>query len=117
MWKWEPLSWVTGSGPHASGAGNAWAPLAADAEHDLVFVPTGSASVDYFGESRIGDNHDADSIVALRASTGEKVWAFQLVHHNLWDYDTASQPLLFTWRGDVPALAVMNKTGMIYVLA
>ncbi len=115
LWKWEPLSWVTGPGPHASGAGNAWAPLAADAEHDLVFVPTGSASVDYFGESRIGDNHDADSIVALRASTGEKAWAFQLVHHNLWDYDTASQPLLFTWRGNVPALAVMNKTGMIYV--
>ena len=115
LWKWEPLSWVSGPGPHASGAGNAWAPLAADAEHDLVFVPTGSASVDYYGGSRVGDNHDADSIVALRASTGEKVWAFQLVHHNLWDYDTASQPLLFTWRGDVPAVAVMNKTGMIYV--
>jgi len=53
--------------------------------------------------------------VALRASTGEKVWAFQLVHHNLWDYDTASQPLLFTWHGNVPAVAVMNKTGMIYI--
>ena len=115
LWKWEPLPWVTGPGPHTSGAGNAWAPLAADAEHDLVFVPTGSASVDYYGGTRVGDNHDADSIVALRASTGEKVWAFQLVHHNLWDYDTASQPLLFTWRGDVPAVAVMNKTGMIYV--
>ncbi len=115
LWKWEPLSWVTGPGPHTSGAGNAWAPLAADAEHDLVFVPTGSPSVDYYGGTRVGDNHDADSIVALRASTGEKVWAFQLVHHNLWDYDTASQPLLFTWRGSVPAVAVMNKTGMIYV--
>ena len=115
LWKWEPLEWVSGPGPHASGAGNAWAPLAADAEHDLVFVPTGSASVDYYGGTRVGDNHDADSIVALRASTGEKVWAFQLVHHNLWDYDTASQPLLFTWHGNVPAVAVMNKTGMIYV--
>ena len=115
LWSWEPLPWVTGPGPHTSGAGNAWAPLAADAEHDLVFVPTGSAAVDYYGGTRVGDNHDADSIVALRASTGEKVWAFQLVHHNLWDYDTASQPLLFTWRGNVPAVAVMNKTGMIYV--
>ena len=108
LWKWEPLS-------HAGGAGNAWSPLAADAEHDMVFVPTGSASVDYYGGTRVGDNRDADSIVALRASTGEKVWAFQLVHHDLWDYDTASQPLLFMWHGDIPAVAAMNKTGMIYV--
>ena len=115
LWKWEPLGWVAGDGPHTSGAGNAWAPLAADVEHDLVFVPTGSASADYYGGTRVGDNHDADSIVALRASTGEKVWAFQLVHHDLWDYDTASQPLLFMWQGKVPAVAVMNKTGMIYV--
>ncbi|HEX5284164.1 MAG TPA: pyrroloquinoline quinone-dependent dehydrogenase [Bryocella sp.] len=115
MWKWEPLAGLAGPGPHNSGGGNAWAPLAADAEHDLVFVPTSSPSVDYFGGMRIGDGHDADSIVALRASTGEKVWGFQLVHHDLWDYDTASQPLLFMWRGRVPAVAVMNKTGMIYV--
>lgn len=114
LWKWEPLPWIT-SGPHSSGAANAWAPLAADAANDLVFVPTGSPSVDYYGATRPGDNRDADSIVALRASTGEKVWAFQLVHHDLWDYDTASQPLLFLWRGVVPAVAVMNKTGMIYV--
>jgi quinoprotein glucose dehydrogenase len=114
LWKWEPLEWIT-SGPHSSGAANAWAPLAADVENDLVFVPTSSPSVDYYGGTRPGDNRDADSIVALRASTGEKVWSFQLVHHNLWDYDTASQPLLFTWHGLVPAVAVMNKTGMIYV--
>ncbi len=114
-WKWEPLAGLTGPAPHGTGAGNAWAPLAADAEHDLVFVPTSSPSVDYFGGMRIGDNRDADSIVALRASTGEKVWGFQLVHHDLWDYDTASQPLLFTWHGTIRAVAVMNKTGMIYV--
>jgi quinoprotein glucose dehydrogenase len=116
VWAWEPVRWVVGqSVPHTSGAGNAWAPLAADPDRDLIFVPTGSASVDYYGGTRPGDNRDADSIVALRASTGEKVWGFQLVHHNLWDYDTASQPLLFTWLGTVPAVAVMNKTGMIYV--
>lgn len=108
LWKWEPL-------PREGGAGNAWAPLAADAANDLVFVPTSSPSVDYYGGTRAGNNRDADSIVALRGSTGEKVWAFQLVHHNLWDYDTASQPLLFSWRGNVPAIAVLNKTGMIYV--
>ena len=72
LWKWEPLPWVTGSGPHTSGAGNAWAPLAADAEHDLVFVPTGSASVDYYGGTRAGDNHDADSIVALQSVDGRE---------------------------------------------
>ena len=115
LWKWEPVRWAEGQHPHRSGAGNAWAPLAADAENDLVFVPTGSASVDYYGGTRVGDNRDSDSIVALRVSTGERVWAFQLVHHDLWDYDTASQPLLFMWRGKVPSVAVMNKTGMIYV--
>jgi quinoprotein glucose dehydrogenase len=115
LWAWEPLRWTVGTGGQKSGSGNAWAPLAADSDHDLVFVPTGSASLDYFGGTRPGDNRDADSIVALRASTGEKVWAFQLVHHNLWDYDTASQPLLFEFQNKIPAIAVTNKTGMIYV--
>ncbi len=115
LWSWEPLRWMSGSDTPKSGSGNAWAPLAADPDHDLVFVPTGSASLDYFGGTRPGDNKDADSIVALRASTGVKVWAFQLVHHNLWDYDTASQPLLFEFQNKVPAIAVTNKTGMIYV--
>jgi quinoprotein glucose dehydrogenase len=115
LWSWEPVSWTAGHDPPQSGSGNAWAPLAADAKHDLVFVPTGSASLDYFGGTRIGDNRDADSIVALRASTGKKVWAFQLVHHDIWDYDTASQPLLFEFRNSVPAIAVTNKTGMIYL--
>jgi quinoprotein glucose dehydrogenase len=115
IWSWEPLRWTSTNETPKSGSGNAWAPLAADPDHDLVFVPTGSASLDYFGGTRPGDNRDADSIVALRASTGEKVWAFQLVHHNLWDYDTASQPLLFDFQNKVPAVAVTNKTGMIYV--
>jgi quinoprotein glucose dehydrogenase len=115
LWSWDPVRWTAGHEPPQSGSGNAWAPLSADARNDLVFVPTGSASPDYFGGARIGDNRDADSIVALQGSTGKKVWAFQLVHHNLWDYDTASQPLLFELRNKVPAVAVTNKTGMIYV--
>ena len=115
IWSWEPVRWTANQHPRLSGSGNAWAPLAADIEHDLVFVPTGSPSVDLYGGLRVGDNRDADSIVALRASTGQRVWAFQLVHHDLWDYDTASQPLLFTFRGHIPAVAVTNKTGMIYV--
>ncbi|WP_220464902.1 pyrroloquinoline quinone-dependent dehydrogenase [Granulicella sp. 5B5] len=114
-WSWEPVRWTANQHPKQSGSGNVWTLMAADAEHDLVFVPTSSPSLDYYGGTRIGDNRDVDSIVALRASTGERVWAFQLVHHDLWDYDVASQPLLFNFRGTVPAVAVTNKTGMIYV--
>jgi quinoprotein glucose dehydrogenase len=114
-WSWEPVRWTAGQAKRLSGSGNAWAPLSADVEHDLVFVPTGSASVDFYGGERLGDNRDADSIVALRASTGEKAWSFQLVHHDIWDYDTPSQPVLFTFRGKIPAVAVVTKTDMVFV--
>ncbi len=113
-WSWEPLPWATRSSKRISGSGNAWSVISADPRNDLVFVPTGSASVDYYGGSRLGDNRDANSIVALRASTGVKVWAFQLVHHDIWDYDTASQPVLFTFRKGIPAVAVTTKTSMVY---
>ena len=72
--------------------------MAVDPERHLVFVPTGSASPDYYGGLRPGDNKWANSIVALRSQTGEFVWGFQLVHHDLWDYDSASPPLLATIR-------------------
>jgi quinoprotein glucose dehydrogenase len=114
-WSWDAVRWTQGQYPKQSGSGNVWTTMAADAEHDMVFLPTGSPSLDYFGGTRKGDNRDADSIVAVRASTGERVWGFQLVHHDLWDYDVASQPLLFNFRGSIPAVAVTNKTGMIYV--
>jgi quinoprotein glucose dehydrogenase len=115
VWSWEPLQWTLGQNPRTSGSGNAWSVISADPEHDLVFVPTGSPSVDFYGGTRVGDNRDADSIVALRASTGKRVWAFQLVHHDLWDYDTPSEPLLFTFRGSIPAVALTTKTNMVYV--
>ena len=114
-WMWEPLPWAAAQHPRNVGSGNAWAPMAADPEHDLVFVPTGSPSVDFYGGTRPGDNRDADSLVALQASTGRRVWAFQLVHHDIWDYDTPSQPVLFTFRGSTPAVAITTKTGMVYV--
>ena len=115
VWSWEPLRGMEGRQERPYGSGNAWAPISADAEHDLVFVPTGSASVDFYGGRRPGQNRDANSIVALRASTGQKVWSFQLVHHDLWDYDTPSEPVLFTFRGTTPAVAVVTKTNMVYV--
>ena len=82
-------------------------------------MPTSSPSHDYFGGERLGDNLFADSIVALRADTGARVWHFQTVHHDLWDYDVASPPILFDWRKDgrtVAAVAVASKTGHLFIL-
>ena len=125
-WKWEPLPPNdSASTPQAAGktwrtgAGNAWSVMAVDSERDLVFVPTGSASPDYYGGLRPGDDTWADSIVALRGKTGELVWGFQLVHHDLWDYDSASPPLLATLQHDgktVPVVIQGNKTGFLFVL-
>jgi quinoprotein glucose dehydrogenase len=93
--------------------------MSADPKRHLIFVPTGSASPDYYGGLRSGDNRWANSVVALDVRAGKFVWGFQLVHHDLWDYDTAAAPL----RADIvlngqqkEAVIVGNKTGMIYVL-
>lgn len=115
IWTWDPIPWAGRQNPR-TGAANAWSILAADAAHDLVFVPTGSASPDYYGGERPGNDADANSVVALRASTGREVWAFQLTHHDLWDYDVAAEPLLFTWKDGTPAIAVTNKSGNVFVL-
>jgi quinoprotein glucose dehydrogenase len=114
-WNWDPIPWASGTNPR-TGAGNAWSALSVDAERDLVFVPTGSASPDYYGGIRKGDNKWANSVVALRASTGEFVWGFQVVHHDLWDYDVASQPTLFTWKDGTPAVVINTKMGHVFVL-
>jgi quinoprotein glucose dehydrogenase len=111
-------TWL-GPRAHHTGAANAWSVLAADPARGLVFVPTGSASVDYFGGTRLGRNLYANSIVALRASTGAVVWSFQTVHHDLWDYDNASPPALATVeyggrRRD--AVLQATKTGQLFVL-
>jgi quinoprotein glucose dehydrogenase len=127
-WTWDPVprdstdpqfaSWRSAMA-HSTGAANAWSVIAADPARDLVFVPTGSPSPDYYGGERLGDNRYANSIVALRASTGKVVWHFQTVHHDLWDYDNASPPLLTTIthagrRIDVVLQA--TKTGQLFVL-
>jgi len=114
-WTWNPLA----SDATAAGAANAWTPMAVDPERHLVFVPTGSASPDYFGGSRPGPNTWADSIVALDSTTGKIAWGFQLVHHDLWDYDSAAPPLLATISRDgrrIPVVVQGNKTGFLYVL-
>jgi quinoprotein glucose dehydrogenase len=127
-WIWDPIprdsadpAWSTWRGTmgHTTGAANAWSVIAVDSARDLVFVPTGSPSVDYFGGERIGDNRYANSIVALRGSTGKVVWHFQAVHHDLWDYDVASPPLLTTIERNGRKIDVVlqtTKTGQLFVL-
>jgi len=114
-WMWNPTPWAEDTRPR-TGGGNAWSTLSVDADEDLVFVPTGSSAPDYYGGIRPGDNMWADSVVALRASTGKFVWGFQVVHHDLWDYDVASQPTLFTWKDGTPAIVINTKMGHVFVL-
>jgi quinoprotein glucose dehydrogenase len=113
-WTWDPIPWAEKQLVR-TGAANAWSTFAADPARDLVFIPTGSASPDYFGGARPGDNRWANSVVALKASTGAFVWGFQVAHHDLWDYDVASQPGLIEYRGK-PAVAVTTKIGNVFVL-
>jgi len=114
-WTWDPIPWALKTEPR-TGAGNPWSTISVDAERDMVFIPTGSASPDYFGGFRKGDNKWANSVAALRASTGEFVWGFQVVHHDIWDYDVASQPALFAWKDGTPAIAITTKMGRVFVL-
>jgi quinoprotein glucose dehydrogenase len=110
--EWDPAQAAT------TGAGNAWGVMSVDAEHGLVLVPTGSASPDYYGGRRTGSNRYADSLLALDARSGQLVWQQQLVHHDLWDYDLAAQPVLgeVDVQGvPVPAVIEATKTGMLYV--
>lgn len=128
LWKWDPIppNSEAAAGKDDSslktwrtGAANAWSVIVADPERHLFFVPTGSPSPDMYGGLRPGDDKWADSVVALRAKTGEIAWGFQLVHHNLWDYDTAAAPLLTTITREgrkIPVVIQGNKSGFVYVL-
>lgn len=125
-WRWDPVPRTPADPAYAgwlpeqaakNGSANAWPPLAADPALGLVYVPTGSASPDFYGGERQGDNLYANSLVALRADSGEVAWYRQLIHHDLWDYDLASQPTLIDLRHDgkmIPAVLQGTKTGMIF---
>jgi len=127
-WSWDPVpqdstepAWRTWTSPaaHRAGAANAWSVIAVDSARSLVFVPTGSASPDYFGGERPGENRYANSIVALDARTGKVVWHFQTVHHDLWDFDNASPPALTTLLRNgrrMPVVLQGTKTGQLFVL-
>ena len=128
LWKWDPIprsedapggkTWSNGGGRDNGGA-NVWSIISADAARNLVFLPTTSPSPDFYGGKRLGDNQFANSVVALNAGTGEVAWHFQTVHHDLWDYDIASQPLLMDITIDgsqTPVVVQATKMGHVFVL-
>jgi quinoprotein glucose dehydrogenase len=117
-WIYDPL---TNAGPNfTAGAANVWAPMSVDEARGLVFLPTSSASPDFYAAARPGNGGDANSVVALDAATGRRVWGFQTVHHDIWDYDVPAQPTLaeVVYGGrTTPAVIQATKTGLIFTLA
>ena len=114
-WSFDPL---IHSGIVA-GHTNVWAPMSADEERGLVFLPTTSPSPDFWGGRRPGDNAHANSVVVLRAETGDLVWSFQTVHHDVWDYDVPAQPTLAridTGAGMRDVVIQPTKQGFVFVL-
>jgi quinoprotein glucose dehydrogenase len=109
---WPPQAWQT------AGAANNWAGMSLDASRGIVYVPTGSAVMDFYGGDRIGNDLYSDSLLALDAETGKLLWHFQEVHHDIWDRDLPTQPALYSvHRGGqtIAALAQLTKQGYVYL--
>ena len=101
-----------------SGAANNWTGMSVDTERGIIYVPTGSAATDWYGADRIGDNLFANSLIALNAETGKRIWHFQTLRHDLWDKDLPSPPTLVTVKRngrDVPAVAQTSKQGFLFL--
>jgi len=108
---WENDAWQW------TGDVSSWAPLSADPANNLVFIPTNSATIDYYGGFRPGDNLYAASIIALDTRTGERAWHFQFVKHEIWNFDTPTAPLLLDINVDgqaIPAVAQVTKQAWVY---
>jgi quinoprotein glucose dehydrogenase len=109
---WPADAWQT------AGAANNWAGMALDAARGIVYVPTGSAVMDFYGGDRIGNDLYADTLLALDANTGCRLWHFQGVHHDIWDRDFPSPPALFEinrGKKNIPAIAQTTKQGYLYL--
>jgi glucose dehydrogenase len=109
---WPVDAWKT------AGAANNWAGMVLDAERGIIYAPTGSAVFDFYGGDRLGNDLYADTLLALDANTGKRLWHFQGVHHDIWDRDFPSEPALFTLKRDgktVDALAQTTKQGYLYL--
>ncbi|MBP8925300.1 MAG: pyrroloquinoline quinone-dependent dehydrogenase [Pseudomonadales bacterium] len=125
-WYWDaippgqtPTMDSDGKPQYRRGSTNVWSVISVDEERDLVFLPTGNTSIDFFGGKRDNLDFYSSSVVALKGSSGELVWHYQMVHHDLWDYDTPAQPTLFELERDgrrIPALAQPTKMGHLFIL-
>ena len=96
---------------------SSWAPISADLELNLVYVPTNGVTIDYYGGHHPGDNLYGTSLIALNARTGERAWHFQMVHHDIWNFDTPTAPILLdvnTAEGLTPIVAQATKQGYVY---
>jgi len=110
---WPPDAWKV------AGGANAWSGVTLDSARAMVFVATGSASYDFYGGNRLGDNLYANSVIALDARTGKRIWHYQVLRHDLWDRDLPAAPVLVTvTHGGKPidAVAQITKTGHVFVL-
>jgi quinoprotein glucose dehydrogenase len=102
-----------------AGAANNWAGMTVDAKRGIVYVPTGSAASDFYGANRVGDDLFANCLIALNAETGERIWHFQAVKHDIWDRDFPAHPVLLSVKHDgkvVDAVAQTSKQGFVYLL-
>jgi glucose dehydrogenase len=109
---WPRDAWKT------EGAANNWAGMAVDPERGIVYAPTGSAVPDFYGNTRIGDDLFANTLLALDAETGKRIWHFQAVHHDMWDRDLPAPPILVSVLRDgkqIPAVAQTSKQGFVFV--
>ena len=109
---WPPEAWKT------VGGANVWSEFSLDAARGIVYAPTASAKYNFYGADRLGANLFADSLLALDARTGKRLWHFQMVHHDIWDYDDATAPKLLRVRHDgksVDAVAQVSKQGFVWV--
>lgn len=110
---WEGNSWRNRTGV------NVWSIISVDAERGIIFLPVGSPSYDFYGGDRKGANLFGNSLVALNANTGKLIWYYQMVHHDLWDYDLPAQPNLITVERNgrkLPAVAQVTKMGFVFIL-
>lgn len=110
-------TWAADSWKDRGGA-NAWSILSVDQQRGIVYLPLTSPATDMYGGDRKGANLFGDSLVALDANTGKRLWHFQTIHHDIWDYDLPAQPNLITVEREgrkVPAVAQITKTGWVFV--
>jgi quinoprotein glucose dehydrogenase len=111
-------TWQNGSNAYTGAAGS-WSTMSADLERGIVYVPVEAATGDMYGGHRPGDNLFSQSLVALDAKTGKRLWHFQFVHHDVWDYDPPTGPVLANLKvdgKDIPAAIQVTKQGMVYTL-